>query len=30
MATIIDIVSVYDVSMHVRHVNYPNKSKLAL
>ena len=30
MATIIDIISEYDVSIHMRHVNYPNKSKLAL
>ena len=30
MATIIDIVSEYDVSMHMRRVNYLSKSKLAL
>ena len=30
MATIIDIVSGYDVCMHTCHGNYPSKSKLAL
>ena len=30
MATIISILSGHDISMHTRHGNYSNKSKLAL
>ena len=30
MAAVVGIVSGYDVSIHTRHGNLPNKSKLAL